>query len=60
MGLCAPPVRQPWQGHAVCWAALMRRLMAFLEAAAVDIVCVWQQEVRGRGRNTEREGVPHL
>ena len=38
MGLWAPPVRQPWHGHAVCWAAFMRRRIAFLEAAAVEVM----------------------
>ena len=33
MGLWAPPVLQPWQGHAVCWTALRRRRMALRDAA---------------------------
>ena len=47
MGLCAPPARHPWHGQAVCWAALMSRRMAFLEAAAEDM---------GRERNAEGMG----
>ena len=47
MGLCAPPARHPWQGQAVCWAALMSRRMAFLEAGAEDM---------GRERNAAGMG----
>ena len=67
IGLCAPPVRQPWHGHAVCCAALMSRRIALLDAAAVDMVCLARVgrrrrhgEQLGSGGAAEREGLEHI
>ena len=57
--MCAPPVRQPWQGHAVCWVALMSRRMTLLEAA-LDMVYEVGDELTTNGVGAEDEGFPHL
>lgn len=62
MGLCTPPVRHPWQGHAECWTALTRRRITPLEAAfdmvgvELDALDRRRENLYGHGRQWNRAG----